>query len=144
MTRQTYYELTLAAPGGPGERSEATGEGIFKDYASLHAIFESWLGDEMVEILPCFLVTSSLGAEFVASGFTGFELLNVEVERDGQFDLAYPGVELPHFSWLKITGVVGKDDFFVTEGHNLAVSKRAFDVIEEANLPCMTFEEFFV
>ncbi|MCW1916479.1 hypothetical protein OJ996_23025 [Luteolibacter sp. GHJ8] len=93
MNQQIYYELTLAALGGPGKSSEATGEGVFKDYTTLHAVFESWLGDELLEILPCFLVTSSLGFHLSSEGFSGFELHDVEVEKGSQFDLAYPGVD---------------------------------------------------
>ena len=139
-----YFELRLAAPGGPGERSVAQGEGVFKDYHVLHAIFESWLGDELVSVQPCFLVTVSLGNEFRAAGLTGFELATVDVEKDRQFDLAYPGVELPKFLWLKVNGIPGKDDFFITERHRLAVSPKAFDLINGKEMTCMTSESYRV
>lgn len=139
-----YYELDLAAPGGPGERSVSEGGRNPKVYYSLHVIFESWLGDELVHFYPCFLVSESLGAKLQAAGLRGFEVGDVEVEKDRQFDLVYGDRELPAFRWLKITGEPGSDDFFLNDQFWLVVSGEALGVIETAEVPTLSADEYFV
>jgi hypothetical protein len=138
-----YYELDLAAPGGPGGRSVSEDGNNPNIYYSLHVIFESWLGDELVHCYPCFLVTESLGEKLQESGLTGFELADVEVEKEKQFDLVYGDSELPAFRWLKITGECGVNDFFLNDQFWLVVSEDALDVIETTKVPTLSADEYF-
>jgi hypothetical protein len=137
-----YYELDLAAPGGPGERSVAEAGDHPKVFYSLHVILESWLGDELVHCYPCFLVSEELGAKLEGAGLTGFELADVEVEKDRQFDLVYGDEQLPVFRWLKITGTPGKDDFFLNGQYWLVASEEALDIIETAKVPTLAADEY--
>ncbi|MCW1916478.1 hypothetical protein OJ996_23020 [Luteolibacter sp. GHJ8] len=139
-----YYELDLAAPGGPGRRSVSEGGRNPKVYYSLHVVFESWLGDELVHFYPCFLVSKDLGAKFQSAGLTGFELADFETEKDSQFDLVYGGLKLPDFWWLKITGRHGADDFFLSDQYWMIASEDALDVIGTANVPTLAADEYLV
>ncbi|WP_308201309.1 lamin tail domain-containing protein [Carbonactinospora thermoautotrophica] len=45
----------------------------------LHYEITDWLGDELLESFPCFLLSRRLGERAAAEGLTGFELADVEV-----------------------------------------------------------------
>ena len=70
-----------------------------------HQRFEGWLGDELLEAFPCFLVSSDLAKAIEEEGLVGFSLGDVEVSASPEFHALYPGRDLPEFRWLKITGI---------------------------------------
>jgi hypothetical protein len=106
------FELDLEAPGRPASRSLTEGGSLRRNYHSLYAIFEVWMGDEIVSIFPCILVTAELASKFSSLGQTGYILKDVAVEKDHSMDLRQPGRQLPPFVWFKVTGSPDRDDFF--------------------------------
>ena len=45
----------------------------------LHYIFDGWLGDELLEVTPCFLISERLKKEIENHGFSGCRFADVEV-----------------------------------------------------------------
>jgi hypothetical protein len=99
-----------------------------------HHRFEGWLGDDLLEVFPCFLTTSSLAKTLEAEGLQGFSLDEVEVSTSLEFQDMYPGRVLPEFRWLKITGKDRDEDFCLTPDHRLEVSSRAMEVLRRFNI----------
>jgi hypothetical protein len=84
-------------------------------------------------------VTESLARSFEEASLTGFELGDVNIERDDQLDELESDLKIPNFLWLKIVGEIDQDDFFITERYYLGVSKRALDLISQASPNFLTF-----
>jgi hypothetical protein len=99
-----------------------------------HHRFEGWLGDDLLEAFPCFLVTSALAKALEEAGLVGFSLDDVEVSVSLEFQEMYPERILPEFRWLKITGKVREADFCLTPDHRLEASNRALDVLRRFNI----------
>lgn len=99
-----------------------------------HHRFEGWLGDDLLEVFPCFLVTSALAKALEEAGLVGFSLDDVEVSVSLEFEFMYPGRVLPEFRWLKITSKDREADFYLRPDHHLEVSSRALDILRRFNL----------
>ncbi|MDY7228976.1 hypothetical protein [Hyalangium rubrum] len=100
----------------------------------LHHRFEGWLGDELLEVFPCFLVTAALGKSLEEARLVGFSLDEVEVSVSPEFQELFPGRTLPEFRWLKITGENRDADFWLTPDHRLEISNRAREVLRKFTL----------
>jgi hypothetical protein len=96
---------------------------------NLHYVFEGWLGDELVQSFPCFLVTERLSDVFAANSLTGFDIAEAEVSTSEQFKDCRAEGQLPPFRWLKIVGAAGRDDFGIGPDFRLTVSEKALSVI---------------
>lgn len=90
--------------------------------------FEGWLGDDLLETFPCFVVTDRLAQAIRTSGLTGYELSPVEVVKSEFFEELQLGCKLPGFHRLFVLGVVGKDDFSI-DNQRLRVSDAALAVL---------------
>jgi hypothetical protein len=99
-----------------------------------HHRFEGWLGDELLTVFPCFLVSSALAKALEEARLVGFSLDDVEVSTSPEFQELYPGRTLPEFRWLKITGKDREADFRLTPDFRLEVSSRALEVLKRFNL----------
>lgn len=110
--------------------------------SKLNYLFDGWLGDDLLESFPCYVVSERLKSELVNTTLSGFEIDELEVTKSEQFDEQYPGKTLPKFYWLKITGKAGKDDFGLTSDHRLVVSEAALDVLQKGQLAQADLEEF--
>jgi hypothetical protein len=100
----------------------------------LHHRFEGWLGDDLLEVFPCFLVSSALGAALEEASLAGFSLAEAEVSVSPEFKELHPDCTLPEFRWLKITGGDRDADFRLTPGFRLEVSQRALEVLRKFNM----------
>ena len=60
--------------------------------SKLTLMLSGWLGDELVETFPCYVVTESLGTALVSAGLTGFELDDVDIDLP-HTSLRTPNVE---------------------------------------------------
>jgi hypothetical protein len=96
----------------------------------LHYQFDGWLGDELLETTPCYIVTERLAAEIEKAGLTGVWFDNVEISKSQEFEDWYPGRELPRFLWMRIAGKRGEHDFWITPKLILAVSERALELLK--------------
>lgn len=108
----------------------------------LQYCFDGWLGDELLETFPCFIVTETLGTLFTDEGFTGFQIATVDVVVSDRFVQQSVQRALPVFVWLQVNGIAGKDDFGVGLDNRLVVSARALALILPRCQRGLTVESF--
>lgn len=100
--------------------------------------FQGWLGDDLLESFPCYVVTDALGSDLKAADFTGFDLDVVSIVTSEEFDEIekehFPGRQLPGFKWLKVTGQAGVEDFGLSVQHKMVVSDRVLATIRRRTL----------
>ena len=94
----------------------------------LHYQFDGWLGDDLLEAFPCFIVTERLADALSKSMLTGWSLGPVEISTSAEFEELYPDRELPRFVWLRVQGSPDSD-FALTADNRLAVSDRALEML---------------
>ena len=94
----------------------------------LHYQFDGWLGDDLLEAFPCFVVTERLAKALQESGLTGWRLKDVTVSKSVTFEDLYPKREMPDFRWLVVDGQPG-DDFVLGDNMRLEVSDRALNFL---------------
>ncbi len=104
------------------------------EVSRFHHRFEGWLGDDLLEVFPCFLVSSALAKALEEAGLVGFSLDEVEVSTSPEFQELYPGRTFPEFRWLKITGKNRNADFWLTPDFRLEVSSRTLEVLKKFNI----------
>jgi len=126
--RKTYI-LEPEVPGGLGPRTQMDRSSHPPRVSVLHFIFDGWLGDQLVESFPCYLVTSSLAQALADAGVSGIELADAEIETSDQFRDIYPNRLLPHFRWLRVIGSATESDIFITPDNRLGASQKALDVL---------------
>ncbi len=101
------------------------------DVSHFHHRFEGWMGDELLEVFPCFLVSSALAKALEEARLVGFSLDDVDVSVSPEFQELYPGRTLPELRWFKITGKDRAADFWLTPDFRLEVSSRALEVLRK-------------
>jgi len=101
----------------------------------LQYVIQDWLGDEILESTPCFVVTEHLAGLIEAAGLSGYRLAGAEVVlgEDAE-ELADGPIDLPKFQWLQLPGSAGTDDFGASSNGSLVVSERALDVLRQGAL----------
>jgi hypothetical protein len=137
-----FYVLEPEVAGGLGSHT-VLDQSVHPPLVSkLHYEFDGWLGDEIVEGFPCFIVTESLARRLSQAGMVGVEFADVEVSASDQLVELHPELVLPRFVWLKVTGTAGRDDFGVGADLRLVVSEKALRVIQYAGPRDMLVEPF--
>jgi hypothetical protein len=130
-----YYVVEPEVAGGWGENTVFTRTpGLPTVVHKLHYQFDGWLGDELLESSPCYIVSERLAHDIRQHQLTGVEFDDVEVTTSGQFRDLYPDRQLPKFVWLKVAGKAGHDDFGIAQGLGLVVSERALDLLMQGGV----------
>ena len=124
-----YYQIEPEVAGGWGESAEADTSIHPPVVHFLHYEFQGWLGDELLESFPCFIVSRRVGRALQEAGLVGFSLGEVKVSMSSQFLETEGERVLPEFHRLEITGHAGQADFGMSETHVLVVSKWALEVL---------------
>lgn len=124
-----YFKLAPEVPGQLGEKTLIDNTIHPPNVKRLHFEFDGWLGDELIECFPCFLVTESLSNECKNSGLVGFDTESALITFSEQFKELYPNQNVPLFNRLIINGTKS-DDFFIDADFSLAVSSKALSVIK--------------
>ena len=143
-------KLYVIEPEVAGEMGENT---VFDNYeevvvnggtpviSHLHYVFMGWLGDDILETTPCFLVSERLKNAIVESDLKGYEFQNVEISVGEDFEEMYPDIILPCFYRLIPLGNVCVQDekcsnpdgmdFCITEKSYLVLSEKAMNVVKD-------------
>ncbi|MBY5162879.1 hypothetical protein [Salsipaludibacter albus] len=102
----------------------------------LHHVFSGWLGDDIVESFPCYLVTTDLATAITEAGLSGAWIDEAEISLDPQFTTLEPeqAAALPHRKWLRINGAADKDDLWQDEQAQLFVNARALAILKTCSL----------
>ena len=108
----------------------------------LHYEFQGWMGDELLESTPCFIVSQRVAREIERSQFTGAGFDEVEITASDQFQELYPDRQLPVFVWFKVDGNAGRDDFGIAPDGRLVVSERAIEMLRSFALTQAMLTEF--
>jgi hypothetical protein len=104
----------------------------------LHVLLEGWLGDDLLETFPAFVVTVEAGRRLTEAGLSGFELDDVEVERTASFG---DDRDVPELWWPRVTGSARRDDIGADAAGVLVVSQRALEVLRRGSLVHADLEE---
>src|SRR4051794_25422729 len=129
-----YFFVEPEVAGGLGPDSvldRATHPPVVK---RLQYQFDGWLGDELLETFPAFIVTNRARQLIDQSGLSGAQFGEVEVSRSPQFEQLYPGRELPGFVWLQIIGIPRQDDFGTSADGRLVVSETALKLLRSIGI----------
>lgn len=126
------YVLEPEVPGELGERCVLDASVHPPRVVRLHVNITGWLGDDLAEVSPVYLVSETLAATLDGAKFTGFELAEADVSVDDEALIA-PSLQLPTFTWLKITGGPG-DDLRLASDYRLELSDRAFALVSQASI----------
>lgn len=135
------YILEPEVPGGLGPRTQMDRTVHPPRVQALHFVFDGWLGDQLVESFPCYLVTPDLAESLSAAGVTGFDLAEAEVETSDQFKEMYPNRSIPPFKWLRVVGVAGESDIYITSDNRLAGSQKVVDAIMATRPTALEYRE---
>ncbi len=135
------YLLEPEVAGGKGENTEYD-----KGMNVIHLEYEfyGWLGDELIEATPCFVVTDILARDIQASDLTGYQMRDIEISLNEQFYDINPQAKTPPFGMQLIpTGSVfvdkgntgfknwSGDDFCFSNTRYLVVSEHALSVLKK-------------
>lgn len=132
--RPGFFLIEPEVAGGLGENTVIHHDQVPPRVERLHYEFEGWLGDDLVESYPCFVVTRAMGEGLVRTGLTGFFLRDVEVSTSEVFRGLYPGRRLPEFRRHDVDGTPGEDDLGLDERARLVVSEKVLDVLRTGSL----------
>src|SRR5215470_10137854 len=100
-----YYYLEPEVAGGYGEDTVLDTSVRPERVERLHYEFQGWLGDDLLEAFPVFIISERLKNILQPLHATGYELDHVKVSKEPQFRELYPNAPpLPKFHWLKISG----------------------------------------
>jgi len=106
-------------------------EGQKRVITKLHIQLEDWLGDDLMEIYPCYIVTQQLKEALENNSFIGFTFAEIEVTEDEYFEDNYQLKKpRPDFFWIKIAGIKGQDDLYINEGA-LNISENLLKFIKD-------------
>jgi len=131
--KMDYFAIEPEVAGGWGKNTIADRTVHPPRIIYLHYEFDGWLGDDIVESAPCFLVSERL-ANLLSGNLTGYGLAEVEVSTSEEFRDLNPHLHLPTFHWLQLTGAAGKDDFGLAQDLRCVVSGNALVVLRQANI----------
>lgn len=111
------------------------------DIIHLHFVFEGWLGDDLLEVTPCFLVTEKLRDIIFKYKLSGCEFCEIEISYNEIFYELYPKRNMPNFYRLmpqkKIDIVNGikisnnMDDIMLSQQNYLVISEKAKNIISD-------------
>jgi hypothetical protein len=137
-----FYILEPEVAGGWGPSTKFTrtrGKPVVVH--ELHYEFDGWLGDELLESTPVFIVTRRSADRLRAAKLTGMVVKPVKISKSEQFTDLYGDRELPEFVWIDIVGNAASDDFGMYKDGRLVVSKRALDALKKSQLDHCEIEE---
>ena len=139
-----YFYIEPEVAGGLGKNTELYC-GVHPPIVSrLHYHFDGWLGDQLLETFPCFIVTEFMEQKLRETGFTGMRFDQVEITVSEQFQELYPDQQLPKFVWLRVEGTAGEDDFGTAPDGRLIASERALDYLRQLGISHALVSEFQV
>ncbi len=130
---RAYYVVSPEVAGEIGPLSDLDTSVHPPSVRRLNYVFMGWLGDDIVESFPIFLVTEALSEAIMSSGLSGAEFDDVIVTKDPQFEEVFPEAasSLPAWRWLRPVGQPHVDDFWQDEAAHLTVSENALDLLQQ-------------
>lgn len=136
------YQVSPEVAGGLGPNTIMDRAQSPPKVERLHYVFVGWLGGEIVESYPSFLVSERIANAIRLAGLSGVSFGEVEVSIDPQFQLFDPKIvgSMPGWVWLQPDGSIGVDDFWVDEVAQLGVSSRAYELLSRFDVASAEFQ----
>ena len=128
------YVLEPEVAGGLGGATVANRLSHPPRVTELEYRFDGWLGDELLESFPCFIVSARIADALRQSKLSGFVLRSVRISCSAEFEKRKPRIVLPAFEWLDVVGTAGKADFGRDSKHRLVVSEAAKALLDHFQL----------
>ncbi|WP_312070549.1 hypothetical protein [Anaerotignum propionicum] len=102
----------------------------------LHFHFSGWLGDELLEATPCFIVTEELAISIKKSNLSGYRFEDVLITVSDEFKEMYVNRELPQFKRFVPTGTIYVEDGTYKEwsGEDICISQKSYLVVSDKAL----------
>lgn len=100
----------------------------------LHHVIDGWLGDDLLECFPCFIVTATLREKLEASGLSGFSFADMTTGVSDTFKDMYPDRHLPEFHRILVTSSDGSADLSINDENLLIASEAAMTVLKSSNI----------
>ncbi|KWS66125.1 MULTISPECIES: hypothetical protein [Pseudomonas syringae group] len=129
-----YYHIEPEVAGSLGDQTVIDTESWPPKVSRLEFQFDGWLGDELLEMFPCFICTTALAGALSAGKLSGVAFESVVISRSENFLELYPDTALPEFYWLQVIGRAETDDFGVAENNRLVVSHTALTILKNFNV----------
>ncbi|WP_206743172.1 hypothetical protein, partial [Chryseobacterium sp. Leaf394] len=116
---------------GLGEKTEFVEQKLTsKTVSKLHIKLEDWLGDDLMECYPCYLITENLKENLKNQTFTGYMIEDVEISMGEYFFNNYNvNKSIPKFYWLKINGDENKTDLYIGKEKKLFCSEKLLNFL---------------
>jgi hypothetical protein len=116
---------------GLGEKTEfLEKEAPFKTITKLHIKLEDWLGDDLMECFPCYIITENLKNELIINNFSGYKIKDLEITMSEYFFNNYTLQKpIPKFYWLIIDGIEDKTDIYLGKEKKLFCNDRLINLI---------------
>ena len=137
-----YFKLAPEVAGELDSDSEVDYSLHPPKVTQLVYLFHGWLGDDLVESFPCYIVTERLKTAILQEELTGYEFEEATVKTSEQFHELYPNKILPDFSWFVLVGKAGIDDFGLDQSSQLVVSEKAWETLHQFQLLYCDVEDF--
>ena len=129
-----FYVLDPEVAGGLGPNTVMDASSHPPVVTTLHYELDGWLGDELLESFPCFIVTENMRHLIESARPSGCSFGAVLVSTSERFKELYPMRHLPRFFWLKIAGEAGYDDFGISSTNSLVISQRVLQAMKKGVL----------
>ena len=97
----------------------------------LYYEFMGWLGDDLLETTPCFIVTLALKESLVRLNGTGYSFDEVTVLKSNSSREKQSKVGSSRICLAKITGEAGRDDAGLDTKRRLVVSDEFLNVLRK-------------
>jgi hypothetical protein len=137
-----YKLIEPEVSGGIGSKTLIDNSKHPPTIKKLNFEFEDWLGDDILETFPCYIVTEKLKDEIELNRLTGIIFENVEITKSKNFAELYIGKELPKFYWAQIVGKLNFDDFVISNDFRLLISDKAFKLFSIFKIANAVVEDF--
>ena len=136
-----YFIVEPEVAGGLGEHTTIDRSMHPPVVFKLHFQLDGWLGDDLLETFPCYIISDRLREQLDKTSFSGFRISEVEFSKSEEFEDHYPNKILPAFYWLKVFGKAGVDDFGVSKDFKLVISEAVLDVLKNFKIDNCDIEE---
>jgi hypothetical protein len=131
------YFLVTAEDAGHAETSSEPGTDLY--------VFDTWLGDELVQAYPGLLATAALTRSLEALPEpTGFHSTPVIAKPSSFLGRVQPRLHLPVFRALHVYGKAGVHPLGLTEDRSLVVSQAALERLVQHVVLHLQFSQFAV
>ena len=133
--------IELEVAGSLGNQTQIDSTAHPPIVKKLYFVFEGWLGDDILEVFPCFIMTEPLKKEIEKEKLTGGIFDNLLVTKSENFIEMYPDKELPQFYWAKIQRSAITGDFSLAADYRLVISEKAYGILSKFNISNALIEE---